>query len=522
MLCYNISITVLNGEIIIAEESMIKILRRLLTVLPAILIQAVWLYVLFKWLAPWAVIINLALSVLSFLFVLYLITKQDESTYKILWLLVILTFPLPGALLYLLFGNKRTTKPLRKRLGKTLPLPAENSDSEEIYSEISKDNKRLAQSFRWTESKTGFKPCVNRGAKYYSLGDEMLPDMLEELKKAEKFIFVEYFIIENGLMWDSITEILAEKAVAGVDVRVMYDDLGSISTYSAKDAESLRKKGVRCMPFNPLVFVKGQLNCRDHRKMLIIDGKVAFSGGVNLADEYINHIEKHGHWKDIGFKMTGEGVMNYVRMFAEFWNAFAYERIPDSFLECPETSRDTDGYVLSYYDSPLRNDAVSNELYIDLLSQAQESAWFFTPYLMPGNALLDAFVRAAKRGVDVRIIMPGIPDKKLVYRMSRSFYSVLLDAGVKIYEYTPGFVHAKASIIDGKVGTIGTVNLDYRSLFLHFENNSLFYNASVLKSLEDDFIRTQEKCVERTKENVGQSFGKWLIDGVLRIFAPLC
>ncbi len=500
-----------------------KIIRRVLTILPAVALQAVWLFVLFKWLAPWAVPINLILTVLSFIFVLYLITKQDESTYKILWLLIILTFPLPGAFLYLVFGNKRTTRPLKKRLDRTQPLPAQAADPEEVYSAISKEDKRLCQSFRFVGAKTGFAPCVNRSAKYYPLGDLMHPEMLAELKKAERFIFVEYFIVESGEMWDSMVEILAEKAAAGVDVRVMYDDLGSISTYTAREAEALRKKGIRCVPFNPLVFVKGQLNCRDHRKMLIIDGKVAFSGGVNLADEYINKFEKHGHWKDVGFKITGEAVMNYVRMFSEFWNAFADERVPDGYLNAPASENaSSDGYILSYYDSPLRPDAVSNELYIDLLSQAEDRAWFFTPYLMPGNALLDAFVRAAERGVDVRIIMPGVPDKKLVYRMSRSFYPVLLEAGVKIYEYTPGFVHAKACVIDGKAGTVGTVNLDYRSLFLHFENNSFFYNASLLRDLEKDFSETQEKCVERTLENVGGGFMKWLVDGVLRIFAPLC
>ena len=500
-----------------------KILSRVFSILPAVLLQCLWLYILFAWLAPWAAIINAALSVLALIFVLYIITKQDESTYKILWLLVILTFPLPGALLYLLFGNKRTTKPLKKRLDKS-PLPDDKGDSSAAYEKLSSENIRLAQTFKWVENKTGFLPFENRTAKYYPLGDEMFPDMLEDMKKAERFIFVEYFIIENGLMWDSMVDILAERAANGVDVRVMYDDLGSISTYTRRDAEALKKKGIRCVSFNPLIVIKGTLNCRDHRKMLIIDGRVAYSGGVNLADEYINHIEKHGHWKDIGFRLTGESVGNYVRMFAQFWNAFAGEHIPDEYLTslpAPDKSS-SDGLILSYYDSPLRPDAVSNELYVDLLSQAKESAWFFTPYLMPGNALLDAFVRAARRGVDVRIIMPGVPDKKLVYRMSRSFYPVLLEAGVKIYEYTPGFVHAKACVIDGKVGAVGTVNLDYRSLFLHFENNSLFYRSSLLESLSEDFLATQQKCCERTRENIGKGFGKWLVDGVLRIFAPLC
>ncbi len=501
-----------------------KLVRRVFTVLPAVLLQAVWLLVVFKWLAPWAALITAALSVLAFLFVLYLIIKQEESTYKILWLLVILTFPLPGAALYLIFGNKRTTRPLRRRLDRTAPLPEDRVDTAPLYAALDGADRRLAQTFRWVEDKTGFRPYPNREARYFPLGDDLFPEMMAELKKAERFVFVEYFIIENGVLWDSMVEVLAEKAAQGVDVRVMYDDLGSISTYTHADAEALRKKGIRCVSFNPLVFIKGTLNCRDHRKMLIIDGRVAFSGGINLADEYINQVEKFGHWKDIGFKLTGEAVGNYTRMFAQFWNAFGDERVPDHYLDPqpPAGEARADGCILSFYDSPLREDAVSNELYIDLLSQAKETAWFFTPYLMPGNALLDAFLRAARRGVDIRIIMPGVPDKALVYRMSRSFYPVLLEAGVKIYEYTPGFVHAKASLIDGVVGTVGTVNLDYRSLFLHFENNSLFYRASLLDDLRADFLATQEKCVERTVENIGSGFWKWLVDGVLRIFAPLC
>ena len=502
-----------------------KIIRRVVTVLPAVLLQLVWLYVLFKWLAPWTAVIDLALSVLACLFVLYLITKREESTYKILWLLVILTFPLAGALLYLLFGNKRTTKPLQKKLADAQPLPPDVCDTDRLYEEIALENRRFSQTLRLVQERTGSMLHVNRRADYYPLGDDMFPVMLAELRKAEKFIFVEYFIIENGYLWDSMVEILADKAASGIDVRVLYDDLGSISTYTKEAARELRRKGIRCEAFNPLVIIKGTLNCRDHRKMLIIDGNTAFSGGVNLADEYINHVEKYGHWKDIGFRLTGEAVLNFTRMFAQFWNAFTGERIPDEYLQAPAATEEkerTDGYVLSYYDSPLRQDAVSNELYIELLSQAQDYAWFYTPYLMPGDALMEAFVRAARRSVDVRIIMPGVPDKKLVYRMSHSFYPELLEAGVKIYEYEPGFVHAKGCIVDDIVGTVGTVNLDYRSLFLHFENNSVFYRASLLRALKADYERTLEKCRERTTDNIGSGFRKWVMDGVLRIFAPLC
>ncbi len=500
---------------------MSKTMRRILTVIPAVIIQALWILALMKWLAPWAAAINFALSLLALLFVLYIITKQDESTYKILWLLVILSFPLVGALLYLCFGNKRTTKPLKRKLAAAGSLPPLPED--EGLDEISAADPRMGQTFRWLSGVTGFPAVRARGVEYYPLGDALLPAMLAELEKAERFVFVEYFIVENGLMWDSMVEVLSRKAAQGVDVRVMYDDMGSLSTYSRKNADELRGKGIRCAAFNPLVALKGTLNYRDHRKMLIIDGRVAFSGGVNLADEYINKIEKHGHWKDIGFRVEGEAARCYARMFAEFWNAFSGDPIPEGHI--PPVGGETgagDGFVLSYYDSPLREQAASNELFVDLLSQAKERAWFYTPYLMPGEALQSAFVRAARRGVDVRIIMPGVPDKKLVFRMSRSFYPALLEAGVKIYEYTPGFVHAKACLIDGSVCSVGTVNLDYRSLFLHFENNSLFYGSSIMKALEADFLATEEKCEEKTVENIGGGFVKWLLDGVLRIFTPLC
>lgn len=501
-----------------------KIVRRVFIILPAILLQCVWLYILFQWLAPWAVLINTALSILSFLFVLYIITKQDEGTYKILWLLVILVFPLPGAALYMLFGNKRTTKPLRKKLEAVSSLSSQSECSSSTYYELAKADSRMAQTFQYIQDTTGFPVYPNETAQYYPLGDELFPAMLAELENAERFIFVEYFIVEPGTMWDAMVEIMARKAAQGVVVRMLYDDLGSISTYAGDNVKELWKKGIQCVPFNPLVFIRGTLNYRDHRKMLVVDGKVAFSGGVNLADEYINQVEKFGHWKDIGFRLTGPAVQSYTRMFTEFWNAFAAAPISKELLALPPMEvRENQGFVVSYYDSPLRTQAVSNEVYIDLLSQAEQYAYFFTPYLMPGEALLNAFVRAARRGVDVRIIMPGIPDKKLVFRMSHSFYPVLLEAGVKIYEYTPGFVHAKGCVIDDRVGTIGTVNLDYRSLFLHFENNSLFYGAPILRDIKADFLDTQVQCREmRLGENVNVNFRHWMLDGVLRIFAPLC
>lgn len=502
---------------------MSKMLRRVLTVIPAAAVQALWILLLVKWLSPYAAYITLALSVAAVLLVLFIIIKRDETAYKILWLLVILTVPVAGALLYLLFGNRRTARPLRKRLcrvqeaGQPAPLPCGGTPFE--------GEKRMEQTVRWLEHKTGYPLMRAEDVRYYPLGDAMYPDMLTDLRAAKKTIYLEYFIIEPGEMWQSIVDILAQKVREGLDVRVMYDDLGSISTFNFSNALALEKLGIRCVTFNPLLALKGTANYRDHRKMLIVDDAVAYSGGVNLADRYINREHPYGHWKDTGFRLTGAPVRSFTHMFLTFWNAFSLQKeepmpMPPAAAAAEPAAQD--GWVLSYYDSPLNSEATSNRLYIDLLSQATDYAWFFTPYLMLGDDLLDAMLAAAQRGVDVRIIMPGIPDKKLIFRMSRSFYQVLLTGGVKIYEYTPGFVHAKSLICDDRAATVGTVNLDYRSLFLHFENNSLFYRGSIVARVKEDFLATQSQCRAVEACDMKRYSRRWIVDGVLRIFAPLC
>lgn len=502
---------------------MSKMLRRVLTVIPAAAVQALWILLLVKWLSPYAAYITLALSVAAVLLVLFIIIKRDETAYKILWLLVILTVPVAGALLYLLFGNRRTARPLRKRLrrvqeaGQPAPLPCGGTPFE--------GEKRMEQTVRWLEHKTGYPLMRAEDVRYYPLGDAMYPDMLTDLRAAKKTIYLEYFIIEPGEMWQSIVDILAQKVREGLDVRVMYDDLGSISTFNFSNALALEKLGIRCATFNPLLALKGTANYRDHRKMLIVDDAVAYSGGVNLADRYINREHPYGHWKDTGFRLTGAPVRSFTHMFLTFWNAFSLQKeepmpMPPAAAAAEPAAQD--GWVLSYYDSPLNSEATSNRLYIDLLSQATDYAWFFTPYLMLGDDLLDAMLAAAQRGVDMRIIMPGIPDKKLIFRMSRSFYQVLLTGGVKIYEYTPGFVHAKSLVCDDRAATVGTVNLDYRSLFLHFENNSLFYRGSIVARVKEDFLATQSQCRAVEACDMKRYSRRWIIDGVLRIFAPLC
>ena len=503
-----------------------KILGRIVIVIPAIALQAVWYFAMFGFLNGllhgylWN-ILNGLLSILAVVFVTGLVARRDESAYKLLWVMVIVAMPILGALLYFMLGNKNTGKKLKKKLARSaaeLPDPM-GADSEKHLDHIREDDLRMGQTLARLSQSTGFPIMKNAGATYYPFGEDMFRDMCRDLKNAEKYIYVEYFIIQSGRFWDTLSEIMAQKVAEGVDVRVMYDDLGSIGTFSVSDVIALSKKGIKCIPFNPFLFIKSQLNNRDHRKLMVIDGRIAYSGGINLADEYINQTNPFGRWKDIGFRITGEAVKSYTYMFAEFWNAFSNDKIRiDSTPVCQQPEN---GYILPYYDSPMGQEHVSNELLVELLSSATGYAWFYTPYLMLGDALYDAFMRAAKRGVDVRIIMPGIPDKKLVFRLSRSYYQDLLKAGVKIYEYTPGFVHAKAFLADDILAGIGTVNLDYRSLFLHFECNAVFYKADIIRDLKQDYLATQAESTEITMAHMKKGPLHQFGNNLLRLIAPL-
>ena len=507
-----------------------KIFGRVLIVVPAVAVQLLWYMVVLGFLNDLfnehlGEILNALFSVLAVIFVIGLVAKRDESSYKLLWVMLIVAMPIFGAMLYFMVGNRRTGKNLGKKLENSAAalggIPT--SGRGECIAEIKKEDLRIGQTLERLSVSTGFPLLKNGETRYYPMGEDMFRDMCEDLQRAEKYIFVEYFIIQQGKFWDTLTDIMAKKAGEGVDVRVMYDDLGSIGTYSAYNIVELAKKGIKCIPFNPFLFVKSQLNNRDHRKIMVIDGNVAYSGGVNLADEYINEIQKYGRWKDIGFRIEGEAVNSYAYMFAEFWNAFSNDKISVDFIYAQDKAETQphNGFVLPYYDSPMNQEHASNVLLTEVLSAATDYVWFYTPYLILGDALFDAFIRAARRGVDVRIIMPGIPDKKMVYRLSRSYYKDLLKAGVKIYEYIPGFVHAKGFVADDKIAGIGTVNLDYRSLFLHFECSAVFYKADIIGALKKDWSDTQQECVERNLDDVKKCFLHVMIDNFLRVIAPL-
>lgn len=504
-----------------------KLLKKLFsrTVVTALLIviQVAWLAALLLQLGNSLPAIQTVLRILSFVAILFVIKSDMNPSYKIGWILLIAVLPILGGLMYVFFGNKRPTKNMREMLRAQLEKSAEYLGTQEsITGEL---DGGAAGLFKYLEGSAGYPTAKNTTVRYYRVGEEMYADLLPELEKAEKFIFLEYFIIRPGEMWDGVLEILKRKAAAGVDVRIIYDDMGCIDILPANYNATLEGWGIRTMAFNRFVpAVSLVMNNRDHRKITVIDGKVGFTGGINISDEYINAKERFGHWKDTGLMLKGPGVFNLTLMFLEMWNAFnkdgdGYaEFIPDSFEECGSAD---DGYVLSFSDSPLDNESVGESVYTDMLYQAKDYIYITTPYLAIDSELQTALCMAAKRGVDVRMITPGIPDKKLVYRLTRSYYPTLLRAGVKIYEYTPGFIHAKSFVCDDKLCVVGTINMDYRSLYLHFECGTLMYNNPEIKQVKKDDLDTMEKCRKVELSDMKTNFLGELLDSFLRSIAPL-
>ena len=500
-----------------------KVFSRTVVTALLIVIQVAWLAAQLLQLGNSLPAIQTVLRILSLVAILFVIKSDMNPSYKIGWILLIAVLPILGGLMYVIFGNKRPTKNMREMLRAQLEKSAEYLGTQEsITGEL---DGGAAGLFKYLEGSAGYPTAKNTTVRYYRVGEEMYADLLPELEKAEKFIFLEYFIIRPGEMWDGVLEILKRKAAAGVDVRIIYDDMGCIDILPANYNATLEGWGIRTMAFNRFVpAVSLVMNNRDHRKITVIDGKVGFTGGINISDEYINVKERFGHWKDTGLMLKGPGVFNLTLMFLEMWNAFnkdgdGYaEFIPDSFEECGSAD---DGYVLSFSDNPLDNESVGESVYTDMLYQAKNYIYITTPYLAIDSELQTALCMAAKRGVDVRMITPGIPDKKLVYRLTRSYYPTLLRAGVKIYEYTPGFIHAKSFVCDDKLCVVGTINMDYRSLYLHFECGTLMYNNPEIKQVKKDDLDTMEKCRKVELSDMKTNFLGELFDSFLRSVAPL-
>lgn len=464
-------------------------------------------------------IINFFYAVLGVLLILALIKDSKNYSYTLPWIIIILMFPLIGTLMYIILVKSKNKSKILKSIIEHEKESKKYLIQDERIREEFKDNSRI----RYISDFSGFPVTTDNDVKYYPIGEEVFEDMLEELKKAEKFIFLEYFIINHGKMWNSILTILEEKVKKGIEVRVIYDDFGCLPTLKDTYAEELEKKGIKCVVFNKLTPVAGIImNNRDHRKILVIDGKVAFSGGINIADEYINAINIHGHWKDNGIKIKGSAVWNYTVMFLATWNSFReedkeYTKFKYEFKE----KNVKKGFVAPYGETPLDEEITGEDIYLNIINQANKYVYIFTPYLIIDTDMVNSLNLAAKRGVDVRIVIPGIPDKKIVYTLSESYVTPLVKGGVKVYKYTPGFVHSKVFVSDDKVATVGTINMDYRSLYLHFECGCYLEEVDVIKDIKQDLDDTIEKSHEVTKEEANPRLLKSIWQSVLRLIAPL-
>ena len=456
--------------------------------------------------------------------IIYLFNCSMDSTAKLTWMLIIAVVPLFGAV-FLSFtqsnmGHKMERNMVKKQIDDTKTILKQ---PENVKQELQHDRSGIDDLCRYLNLSGCFPLYDHTAVTYYPLGEEKFTAMLEELEKAEKFIFMEYFIVEEGYMWGRILDVLIRKAQQGVDVRVMYDGMCEMSTLPPDYWKLLEKKGIKSMPFSPIKpFLSSHYNYRDHRKILVIDGKVAFNGGVNLADEYINRIVRFGHWKDTALKVEGPAVDSYTLMFLQMWYVWDKNADYESFLHKAAEIPEAKGYVMPYCDSPLDEYKVGESVYIDMLYRATDYVHIMSPYLILDGELETALRFAAQRGVDVKLILPGIPDKKVPYALAKTHYTALTSAGVKVYEYTPGFIHAKVFVSDDCKATVGTINLDYRSLYHHFECATYLYKTDCIADIEADYQKTLEQCRTVTPETIkAEKFSTKLVGSVVKFLAPL-
>ncbi|TCL41013.1 cardiolipin synthase [Harryflintia acetispora] len=497
---------------------------RMVIVAVLILLQMAFVVNLVVYLSSASVYVYSLLELVSAASVIWLVSKNENPSYKLAWVILIMAFPIVGIVFYLMFGDKRMSKGLSRKIEgyykDILPFVEEQSHKG-VGRSLGEEDAFLGRQAAYITRISGAPVFQNTSVQYCELGEVKFRYLLEELQKARHFIFLEYFIIEPGKMFGDVLKILQQKVREGVEVRLMYDDLGSIQTVPPGYDKVLASSGIRVCVFNPFrPHVNSVLNYRDHRKICVIDGNVGFTGGINLADEYINAYQKHGHWKDTAVMLKGEAVWNLTLLFMQLWcfstgDEFDVERYR------PTVEAESDGYVQPFGDSPLDSLNVAENAYMQIINGATNYVYITTPYLILDNEMLGALTLAAQSGVDVRIMTPHVPDKWFVHPVTRSFYLPLIKAGVKIYEYSPGFVHAKMFVADDKVAIVGTTNMDYRSFYLHFECGVAFYFSKVVGAVKQDILDTLQRCELITEKKAGARWYVRLGRALLRIFAPL-
>lgn len=494
----------------------IAILITLLEVLSIVgIVIALCYYVPYFYVAAWLTEIACVVRIIA---------SDDNPDYKVPWLLVVLVIPIAGFMLYFLFYSRILKKKFIKRL-KDLKEHSYQKDDSELSDKLQNESPVAYSQAKMLCSIAETHLFTNTKQEYFPLGEEMHPRLLEDLEKAEKFIFMEYFIIEEGKFWNSILDVLKKKAAAGVEVKVVYDDVGCMMTLPGNYCKTLKTYGIDATPFSRLRGnADSEFNNRSHRKITVIDGKVGYTGGINLADEYINEVEKNGHWKDIGIRLEGEAVWELTKLFLIDFG-INVKNMPEIKVDIfpAQDEIQENGYIIPFGDGPhpLYERRVGKSVIQNLLNNATRYVYITSPYLIIDNDLCLSIENAALRGIDVRIIVPHIPDKKIIFGMTQSFYPRLMAAGVKIYGYEPGFIHAKSYLADDDYAMIGTINLDYRSLVHHFENGVWMYKCASINALKNDIENTLDKSIEITPDQIKTSLLQRVIRSIVRIFAPM-
>ena len=492
------------------------ITSRKIAVAFTILVQLLIVFVLIAYFDNAFVYYYAITSAIAILFGVIVINKKINSGYKIAWLMLLLLFPVFGLTMYLLLEGSWYTRSTKKKMlsiTERIKDGLNESDSVKFDDSYAKRQSAYIKNFAYSP------PVKNTKSKYFSCGEEYFVSLLSDLKTAEKSIFVEYFIIKESRMWEEIKNVLMEKAISGVDVRIIYDDFGSIDKISKKQIRELIQSGVKIRPFNPFVpAISLLLNYRDHRKICTIDTKIAYSGGVNLGDEYINEEKRFGHWKDSGIALYGEGAYSFEVFFLTLWEYITKEK---QSLKKPKYEEIDEGIYQPYTSSPIDDEAVGANVYMNIISQAQKYVYISTPYFVVNEEMLSMISNVAKSGVDVRIVVPHIPDKKIVNQATKSYYAHLIQAGVKVYEYKQGFNHSKIVVSDDKIATVGSVNFDFRSFYLSFECGVWMYNSSTVLDVLADYNSLLNESIKVSLEECKVSPITRMFRGIIAGFAPL-
>lgn len=501
------------------------LLRRRLIIICLLIMQLKLIIYLIASSSRHSIWIEYALTAVSISVVLHVVGENKDSAYTLIWVTLILLFPLFGGLFYLIFNCQRSMRQFQKEMEqiekKSKPLFQIINDH---YENVSVEAPDCVPQIQYLRNFAGFPICGHTKTEYLSPGEVKFQRLIEALKKAEKYIFLEYFIICEGIMWNTILDILKDKASMGIDVRIIYDDIGCFFHLPKDYPKRLEEFGIKCVIFNPFrPLLTSKQNNRDHRKIAVVDGKVAFTGGINLSDEYINAVNKRGHWKDAAIMLSGEAAWSFTLMFLKMWSVCT--KTEEDFTEFypwqGKCSIPDDGFVQPYADSPLDKERVGEHVYLQIINNAKRYIYINTPYLILNENVISALTLSAKSSVDVRIVTPHIGDNWYVHTTTRAYYRELILAGVKIYEYSNGYIHSKTFVSDDKVATVGTANLDYRSLYLNFECGVWLFKSNAVKEIYDDFIKTLDRCHQITEQDCKSNTAAHFVQNILLLLAPL-